>query len=60
VLLLLATDSPFAGWPLYREVAQMFANIAIERVPGRHHLHLEGAEDAIAERVLRFLAAGPA
>jgi pimeloyl-ACP methyl ester carboxylesterase len=55
VLVLLATDSPFAGWPLYREIPQLFATIEIETLPGRHHLHLEGAEDAIAERIVRFL-----
>jgi pimeloyl-ACP methyl ester carboxylesterase len=56
VLLLFATESTFASWPLYREIATLFANIAIERVAGRHHFHLEGGEAAIAERIERFLA----
>jgi pimeloyl-ACP methyl ester carboxylesterase len=56
VLVLLATESPFAEWPLYREMPTLFANVEIERVPGRHHCHLEGAEPSIAERVQRFIA----
>ena len=31
-----------------------FAAIEVVRVPGGHHLHLEGAEAEIAERILRF------
>jgi pimeloyl-ACP methyl ester carboxylesterase len=55
VLLLFAAESPFADRPLYREMAQLFADIEIERVPGGHHCHLEGSERAIAERIRRFL-----
>jgi hypothetical protein len=29
----------------------------VDRVPGGHYCHLEGAADAIAERSRRFLAA---
>ena len=36
--------------------AELFADIEVERVPGGHHCHLEGAEAAIAERIRRFLA----
>jgi pimeloyl-ACP methyl ester carboxylesterase len=56
VLLLFAAESPFADRPLYREMPQLFADIEVVRVPGRHHLHLEGAEAEIAERILEFLA----
>jgi pimeloyl-ACP methyl ester carboxylesterase len=55
VLLLFAEKSPFADRPLYREMPKLFANIEVERVPGGHHLHLEGSEGAIAERIRRFL-----
>jgi pimeloyl-ACP methyl ester carboxylesterase len=56
VLLLFAAESPFAGRSLYQEMPQLFADIEIERLPGGHHFHLEGAEDAIAERIRQFLA----
>jgi pimeloyl-ACP methyl ester carboxylesterase len=55
VLLLFAENSPFADRPLYREMPKLFANIEVERVAGGHHLHLEGSEGAIAERIRRFL-----
>ncbi len=56
VLVLFATQSPFADRPLFREMATLFANVEVDRVPGGHHFHLEGSEGAIAERILRFLA----
>lgn len=56
VLLLFASESPFADRPLYRELPQLLANIEVDRVPGGHHCHLEGAQRAIAERIRRFLA----
>jgi pimeloyl-ACP methyl ester carboxylesterase len=56
VLLLFATESPFADRALYREMPRLFANIEVERVTGGHHFHLEGSEGAIAERIRRFLA----
>jgi pimeloyl-ACP methyl ester carboxylesterase len=55
VLLVFASQSPFAGRPLYREMPKLFATIEVAEVPGGHHCHLEGAEAAIAERVSRFL-----
>jgi len=55
VLLVYASQSPFSGRPLYREMPKLFANIEVGEVPGGHHCHLEGAEAAIAERVRRFL-----
>jgi pimeloyl-ACP methyl ester carboxylesterase len=55
VLLLFAEKSPFADRPLYREMPELFANIEVERVAGGHHLHLEGSEGAVAERIRRFL-----
>jgi pimeloyl-ACP methyl ester carboxylesterase len=55
VLLLFASTSPFADRPLYREMPSWFSNIEVDRVEGGHHLHLEGAEDAVAERIKRFL-----
>lgn len=56
VLLLFATDSPFAHRPLYRQAAQLFPQIEIDTLPGGHHFHLEGAQTAIAERIREFLA----
>lgn len=55
VLLLFASQSPFAGRPLYREMPKLFADIEVGEVPGGHHCHLEGAEGPIAERIRRFL-----
>jgi pimeloyl-ACP methyl ester carboxylesterase len=57
VLLLFATESPFVDRPLYREFPSMFSAIEVDRVPGAHHCHLEGAEAAIAARIRGFLAA---
>ena len=59
VLLLFAEQSPFADRPLYREMPKLFANIEVERVAGGHHLHLEGSEGTIAERIRRFLELRP-
>jgi pimeloyl-ACP methyl ester carboxylesterase len=56
VLLLLATESPFAGRELYRELPGLLPNIEVDRVVGGHHCHLEGSEDAIAQRIRAFLA----
>ena len=56
VLLLLATESPFADRPLYRELPSLIPNIEVDRVAGRHHFHLEGSERSIAERIRSFLA----
>jgi pimeloyl-ACP methyl ester carboxylesterase len=55
VLLLFASQSPFAGRPSYREMPKLFANIEVGEMPGGHHCHLEGAEAAIAERIRAFL-----
>jgi pimeloyl-ACP methyl ester carboxylesterase len=56
-LLLLATKSPFVDRPLYRELPSLIPSVELDRVVGGHHCHLEGSERAIAERILRFLAA---
>lgn len=55
VLCIMAEDSPFADLDIYREMIGRFADIELCRLPGRHHLHLEGAASEIAERMLRFL-----
>lgn len=54
VLMIMAEESPFAGRTLYREAATWFADLEVVTLPGRHHLHLEGAEGEIASRMLRF------
>jgi pimeloyl-ACP methyl ester carboxylesterase len=56
VLMIMAEQSPFAGRSLYREAVTWFADIEVVTLPGRHHLHLEGAEREIASRMLRFFA----
>jgi pimeloyl-ACP methyl ester carboxylesterase len=57
VLMLLAERSPFGGTDLYKEMIAAFANIEVVRLPGGHHLHLEGAEGEIAARVRSFFGA---
>ena len=57
VLLLFATEGPFIDRPSFRELPELFAHVEVERLPGGHHMHLEGMEGAIAERIARFLGA---
>jgi hypothetical protein len=40
---------------LYREAATLFASLEVLRLPGGHHLHLEGGEAAIGAALRRFL-----
>ncbi|HVY64593.1 MAG TPA: alpha/beta hydrolase [Gammaproteobacteria bacterium] len=56
VLLVFADDSPFSSRPPYPEALRLFAGAEVVRLPGGHHFHLEGAEQAIAARVRAFLA----
>jgi pimeloyl-ACP methyl ester carboxylesterase len=53
--LALAEQGPFTDWPLYREAATLFASLEVLRLPGGHHLHLEGGEAAIGAALRRFL-----
>jgi hypothetical protein len=53
----MAEQSPFADLALYTETLQRFARLELRRVAGRHHFHLEGAAEAIAAELNRFLAA---
>jgi len=55
---ILAEDSPFGDLDLYREMLVTIAGIEIHRIPGRHHFHLEGAAEAIAALLNRFLEDG--
>ena len=52
---ILAEDSPFGDFEIYRELLGRIAGIEVHRLPGRHHFHLEGAAAGIAARLLRFL-----
>jgi pimeloyl-ACP methyl ester carboxylesterase len=52
----LADDSPFGDFELYREMLGRFSSIEVHRIAGRHHFHLEGAAPAIADLLRRFLA----
>jgi pimeloyl-ACP methyl ester carboxylesterase len=56
VLLLFAERSPFVDRPLFQELPKLLANVETGRIEGGHHFHLEGSEEAIAERIRRFLA----
>jgi pimeloyl-ACP methyl ester carboxylesterase len=56
-LCIMAEQSPFADLALYTETLQRFARLELRRVAGRHHFHLEGAAEAIAAEINRFLAA---
>jgi pimeloyl-ACP methyl ester carboxylesterase len=55
VLMILAEQSPFGGTHLYKEMIAAFRTIEVVTLPGSHHLHLEGAQDAIAALVRRFV-----
>jgi len=55
VLLFLADDGPFGRMPLYDEMIGLLADVEVVRLPGGHHLHLEGAEVEIAGRIRAFL-----
>lgn len=50
----LAEDSPFAELEIYIEMLARFPDIEVHRIPGRHHLHLEGAAGTIAELLRGF------
>jgi pimeloyl-ACP methyl ester carboxylesterase len=54
-LLFLADDGPFGRLPIYDDMIRLFANIEVVRLPGGHHLHLEGAEAEISQRIRAFL-----
>jgi pimeloyl-ACP methyl ester carboxylesterase len=55
VLLFLADDGPFGRLPIYDEMIDSFASVEVVRLPGGHHLHLEGAETEIGRRIRAFL-----
>jgi pimeloyl-ACP methyl ester carboxylesterase len=57
VLLLFAERSPFVDRPLFKELPKLLATVETGRIEGGHHFHLEGSEEALAERIRRFLAA---
>lgn len=51
-----AEDSPFADRSDFVELMARFRQLERHRLPGRHHLHLEGAAEAIAEHLRAFIA----
>lgn len=53
---ILADDSPFGDWPIYREMLDRISGIEVHRISGRHHFHLEGEAPRIAAHLNRFLA----
>jgi pimeloyl-ACP methyl ester carboxylesterase len=52
----LANDSPFGGFEIYRELLGLIAGIDVHRIAGRHHFHLEGAAEEIAGLLTRFVS----
>lgn len=58
VLMFRAAESLFSRWPEYEEMIPLFRRIEVVRLPGRHHLHMEGAEREIAARTRRFFGLG--
>lgn len=54
-LCILADDSPFRHFAVYRELLGLIRGIEVARIPGRHHFHLEGQAPEIAGRLLRFV-----
>ena len=53
-LIVMAEESPFADSSLYTDMLQVFPALERHRLPGRHHLHLEGAEGEIARLINAF------
>lgn len=54
-LLFLAERSPFAERPEFRALVSEFPSLETIRLPGGHHMHMEGGEREIAARLKRFL-----
>lgn len=57
-ILFMAERSPFADRPEFKALIAEFASLEYLTLPGGHHMHMEGAEVAIAAELCRFL--GPA
>lgn len=55
VLMFLAEEGPFAYRESFTGLLSRFPNLRLERLSGRHHLHLEGAESRIAAEIRDFL-----
>lgn len=53
----LADDSPFGDFEIYRNLLGLIDGIEVHRIPGRHHFHLEGAAGDIAQLLTHFAAA---
>lgn len=53
----LADDSPFGDFEIYRDLLGLIDGIEVHRIPGRHHFHLEGAAEEIVGLLTRFAAA---
>lgn len=54
-LLFMATKSPFAERPEFQRFIAEYATLEVVTVPGGHHMHMEGGEIAIAERMRSFI-----
>lgn len=56
VLLVRASDGPPVPAGGYEERARHFRDLRMARLPGGHHLHMDGGEAAVAELIREFLA----
>lgn len=54
-LVIMAEQSPFGRAQAYLSLVERFTNAEIVWLAGKHHFHLEGAEQEIARRMLDFL-----
>jgi pimeloyl-ACP methyl ester carboxylesterase len=54
-LMFLAADGPFVGRSGFVSQLDQIAQLDVCHMPGRHHLHMEGGQVQIAERINAFL-----
>jgi pimeloyl-ACP methyl ester carboxylesterase len=54
---ILAEDSPFYRFETFQTMLPLISGIKIQKLPGRHHFHLEGAAAGIAELLNDFIDA---
>jgi pimeloyl-ACP methyl ester carboxylesterase len=55
-LLFLAAESPFTHKPWFLETLGALTDLSVRHLPGGHHLHMEGGEEAIARELQAFLS----
>jgi pimeloyl-ACP methyl ester carboxylesterase len=55
-LMFLAEESPFANRSSFSSMLQHVSRLEVCRLAGRHHLHMEGKQSDIAQRLMAFLS----